>query len=277
MENSLMKNAILFALGIATISASSSMAQAKNICTLMMDSATSARLFMQGDCNSQVTPASTFKIALAAIGYDAGVLKDAHTPILAFHPGYVDWGGENWKQPTDPTRWLKYSVVWYSQQITKQLGVAKFADYVKRIGYGNADVSGDPGKANGLERAWIASSLKISPLEQADFLIRLLNGTLPLSRAAMEKTISIVETMDEKPDGWTIHGKTGSAFPRRADGSFDRAKSWGWYVGWAGKNGHRIVFARLIKDQRIEKISAGIRARDSLFKDMPGLLKPSSE
>lgn len=228
---------------------------------------------MQGDCNRRVTPASTFKIALAVLGFDSGVLKDAHTPVLAFHEGYPDWGGDNWKQPTDPTRWLKYSVVWYSQQMTRQLGAEKFADDVKRLGYGNADVSGDPGKANGLERAWIASSLKISPVEQVGFVTRLLNGTLPVSRQAMENTIAIVETLDEKPNGWTIHGKTGAAYPRNADGSFDRAKSWGWYVGWAEKNGRRIVFARLIQDEKIETTTAGVRARQSLLKDMPELLK----
>nr|WP_230987056.1 class D beta-lactamase [Allorhizobium terrae] len=277
MEKIMMKNATLVAIGFATLTASASMAQAKNLCTLIMDSATSTQLFMQGDCNSRVTPASTFKIALAAIGYDTGVLKDAHAPTLNFQPGYPDWGGENWKQPTDPTRWLKYSVVWYSQQITHQLGAAKFADYVKRIDYGNADVNGDPGKNNGLERAWIASSLQISPMEQANFLTRLLNFKLPLSKSAMEKTIAIVETQDKKPDGWTIQGKTGMAYPRGADGSFDYARSWGWYVGWGEKDGRRIVFVRLIKDEKREKISAGIRARDSLLQDLPALLKQQSD
>jgi beta-lactamase class D len=40
---------------------------------------------------------------------------------LAFKEGDPDWGGDNWRQPTDPTRWLKYSVVWYSQRITHAL------------------------------------------------------------------------------------------------------------------------------------------------------------
>lgn len=152
------------------------------------------------------------------------------------------------------------------------MGAEKFANDVKRLGYGNADATGDPGKANGLERAWIASSLKISPVEQADFITRLLKGTLPVSHSAMEKTIAIVETLDEKPSGWTIHGKTGSAFRLRADGSFDRAKSWGWYVGWAEKNGHHIVFVRLIHEEKIENTPAGIRARQSLLNEMPQIL-----
>lgn len=268
-----MKNAVRFVASLTLIFTGASMANAKTLCTLVLDSKTSTPLIMQGDCDSRVTPASTFKIGLAAMGFNEGILKDAHNPTFPFREGYPDWGGDNWKQPTDPTRWLKYSVVWYSQQITHRLGKAKFADYVKRFHYGNADVSGDPGKNNGLERAWIASSLKISPMEEAGFLSRLLNGTLPISPEATAKTIALVETLPEKPNGWTIQGKTGSAFPRRADGSFDQAKSWGWYVGWAEKDGRRLVFARLIQDEKIENPTAGVRARDSLVQDLPGILK----
>jgi beta-lactamase class D len=100
------------------------------------------------------------------MGFDSGFLNDEHDPTLPFREGYVDWGGDVWKQPTDAVRWLKYSVVWFSQRITSALGEEKLRDYAMRFGYGNADFSGDPGKNNGLERAWIGSSLKISPLEQ---------------------------------------------------------------------------------------------------------------
>lgn len=268
-----MKNAVRFLASLVVIFSGAGVANAKTLCTLVIDSKTATPLIMQGDCDSRVTPASTFKIGLAAIGYNEGILKDAHNPILPFRDGYPDWGGENWKQPTDPSRWLKYSVVWYSQQITHRLGKEKLVDYLKRFHYGNADVSGDPGKDNGLDRAWITSSLKISPREEVDFLSRLLNGTLPISSEATAKTIAVVETLPDKPNGWTIHGKTGAAFPRQPDGSFDQAKSWGWYVGWAEKNGRRLVFARLIQDEKLQNPTAGVRARDSLLKDMPAILK----
>ena len=76
-------------------------------------------------------------------------------PVLDYREGDPDWGGEEWKQPTDPTRWLKYSVVWYSQRITHALGAERLTAYANAFSYGNADFSGDPGKNNGLERAWI--------------------------------------------------------------------------------------------------------------------------
>ncbi len=176
-------------------------------------------------------------------------------PSLPFKKGYADWGGEEWRQPTDPERWLKYSVVWYSQHIARDLGADELTRYGKGFGYGNADFSGDPGKNNGLERSWISSSLKISPVEQVAFLRRLVNGALPVKPDAVEKTRAVVERFDAG-DGWMLQGKTGSAFPRKADGTLDRAAGWGWFVGWAEKDGRRYVFARLDQDEKRERFPA---------------------
>ncbi len=151
----------------------------KTLCTVIADAASGKLLTEQGDCRTRVTPASTFKIPLAVMGFDAGILQDAHAPTLPFRAGYADWGGDNWKQPTDPARWMQYSVVWYSRVITHQLGTQRLENYAKDFGFGNADFSGDPGQNNGLDRAWIISSLKISPLEQIAFLTRLVNRQLP--------------------------------------------------------------------------------------------------
>lgn len=245
-------------------------AAAKTLCTIVA-TPDGRTVLEHGDCASRVTPASTFKVALAVMGFDAGFLKGPHDPVLPFKEGYVAWRPE-WKQPTDPTRWLKYSVVWYSQQITHALGADKLHRYGTAFDYGNADFSGDPGQDNGLDRSWIASSLQISPREQAAFLSKLVAGTLPVSRAAMEMTRASVETR-EAEDGWTVHGKTGAAFPRRADGEFDRARGWGWYVGWAEKDGTTYVFARLTRDEAANKVPAGFRARDALLADWPELAK----
>ena len=248
-------------------------AQAKVICTIAADAGTGRTLIEQGDCATRVTPASTFKIALAAMGYDAGFLKDEHDPTLPFKDGYVDWGGAAWRQPTDPVRWLKYSVVWFSQQVTHALGARTLHGYAVKFGYGNADFSGDPGRDNGLERAWIGSSLKISPREQIAFLTRLVDRRLPVDAHALDMTLNIVEQR-EIEDGWTVHGKTGMAYPRKPPGYVsDETHPWGWYVGWAEKNGRTIVFARLAQRDRAMPGSAGNDTRDALLAELPGLLR----
>ncbi len=261
----------LFSLGILGAAGVFQAAEAKTICTIVADAATGATLVEEGNCQERYTPASTFKVPLSLMGYDAGFLKDAHAPSLPFREGYPDWGGENWTQTTDPTRWMKYSVVWFSQVMAQSLGEPTLHDYAVKFDYGNADFSGDPGKNNGLERAWISSSLKISPREQVAFLRKLVNRTLPVSAHATDMTMKIVETT-VLPDGWTAQGKTGMAYPRKPDGQFDYDHPWGWYVGWATKGERTLVFARLVQEETRQKGSAGARVRDGLFKELPAMV-----
>lgn len=251
-------------LGAVLTALAVSPARAAIVCTVIADARTGTVLVNEGRCADRVTPASTFKIALAAMGYDSGFLLDAGNPVLPFRPGYPDWGGAAWRRPTDPAAWMRHSVVWYSQQITRALGAERLRGYGQGFAYGNADFSGDAGKNNALERAWISSSLAISPVEQTVFLRRLIAGQLPISPDAAAKTMAIVESSDT-PGSWRIAGKTGAAYPRNADGTFDRARMWGWYVGWVSKGDVTLVFARLAQDEQREKRSAGLRARDELL------------
>ena len=244
---------------------------AATLCTLLADAKSGDILLQQGSCEQRYTPASTFKIPLSVMGFDSGFLQSEHQPTLPYRNGYVDWGGDNWKQPTDPVRWLKYSVVWYSQQIAQALGEERLGRYADAFGYGNADFSGDPGKHNGLERAWIASSLQVSPLEQLAFLRKLVNLELPVSKRAQELTMKIVET-SAAADGWQAHGKTGMAYPRKADGEFDEEHPYGWYVGWANKGERSLVFVRLIQDDKKEPGTAGVRSRAAFLEELPALL-----
>lgn len=245
-------------------------ARATTLCTIVAEAVSGAVLLEEGDCAARATPASTFKVTLAAMGFDAGVLVDQHGPVLEFREGYPDWGGEAWRQPADPARWMEHSVVWYSQQVAKALGAPTLERYAKAFDYGNADFSGDPGKDNALERAWISSSLQASPREQVRFLSRLVTGQLPVSSHARAMTMAIVQS---QPAGeWTIWGKTGSAYPRLADGSFDRAHGWGWYVGWAVRGDTTLVFARLTQNDGTISGHGGNWTRETVLADWPQLV-----
>ncbi|HWV20068.1 MAG TPA: class D beta-lactamase [Devosia sp.] len=259
------------AAALAGVFALSVPAEARDICTLIADPATRTVLHQEGDCETRVTPASTFKVALAVMAYDAGIITSAHEPKLPFKQGYADWMGASWRQDTDPAMWMANSTVWYSQRLAEMLGAEGLTAYGRKFAYGNADFAGDPGKDNGLERSWISSSLKISPLEQAGFVAALVDGKLPVSPAAMAGAMELVQ-QGGTSDGWVLQGKTGSAYPRQADGNFDRARGWGWYVGWADKDGQRLVFVRLAQDEKRHSVSGGLRARDKLLADWAGLM-----
>jgi beta-lactamase class D len=244
---------------------------AKVVCTAVADAATGKLLKQEGACDQRVTAASTFKIAISLMGYDAGFLTNEHLPALPFHDGYPVWD-PSWQATTDPTTWIKNSVVWFSQQTTEWLGEERFRSYVTAFRYGNEDISGDPGKHNGLTHAWLSSSLRISPLEQLIFLEKIVNRRLPVSAHAFDMT-SRITAITLLPNGWDVHGKTGTGSPRKADGSEDEDHAYGWFVGWASKGGRTLVFARLIQDERQQSPRAGLRARAAFLAEAPALLE----
>jgi beta-lactamase class D len=246
-------------------------AHAGVLCTVIADAGTRKVLMREGGgCNKRITAASTFKIAISLMGYDAGFLIDEHTPALPFREGYPDWLPE-WRRTTDPAGWIKYSVVWFSQQVTASVGERRFQHYVSAFHYGNEDVSGNPGKHDGLAEAWLSSSLKISPLEQVSFLEKVVNRQLPVRAKAYDMTSRITE-IAVLPNGWDVHGKTGSGTPKKADGTDDEDHGYGWFVGWAMKDGRTVVFARLIQDDKKEPVRAGLRARADFLAAAPALL-----
>lgn len=185
----------------------------------------------------RLSPCSTFKIPLAVMGFDAGIFVDEHTPKWA-PESIVDTWRPEWKEPCTPKRWLKYSCVWYSKRLTRQLGKTAFQNYVDAFSYGNRDLSGDPGKNNGLTQAWLSSSLKISPQEQIRFLQKLVAGRLPASARAQDLAKKSMDSED-LPNGWTVYSKTGAGFYNDSQG---HEREIGWVVGWLEKGPRRLIF-----------------------------------
>ena len=244
--------------------------QAPFSCTVLVDAASGQQLSREGHCDERVTPASTFNIPVALMGFDSGILQGEHAPVLPFkagYPGYVP----SWRAPTDPASWLHNSVLWYAQQVTAGLGAARFQHYVDRFGYGNLDLGGDPGKDNGLSQSWVGSSLRISPLEQVRFLRKVANRELPLSAHAYAETFRIMPRQ-MLANGWEVLGKTGTAPALLPDGGDDATRQYGWYVGWASKNGRTVVFARLVLDARQDVAMGGPRARETVLRELPARL-----
>jgi beta-lactamase class D len=67
-----------------------------------------------------------------------------------------------------------------------------------------------------------------------------------VSAHAYDMTARLLEG-ETLANGWEVHGKTGTAPARLADGSADEAQDIGWFVGWANKDGRTLVFARLLQ------------------------------
>ncbi|WP_117195453.1 class D beta-lactamase [Rhizobium terrae] len=234
-------------------------------CTVIIDEQSGDTLYREGTCDQGFYPQSTFKLPLAMMGYDAGILTDAQNPRWKYQAKFG--GPERVKKDVDPLIWEKDSIVWYSQELTRKLGAKAFADYVKRFGYGNTDVSG------GLMEAWLMSSLKISADQQVQFIRRFLTGRLPISENAVDMTLAVIPHFPAA-DGWDIQGKTGSGWLRDKAGKTDYDRPLGWFVGWAMKDDRRVIFARLLVDtKRYKGDPISFVVRDGLIKDFPKLVE----
>ena len=140
------------------------------LCTLILRAVDGATILQDGaHCDTRYSPASTFKLPLALIGFDTGHLSAPEAPLIPYDPA-INATMQAWRAPTSPRRWLRYSVVWYSQWLTARLGMADFQSHIDALAYGNRDLSGDPAARTACRHAWLSSSLKISPREQLAFL-----------------------------------------------------------------------------------------------------------
>ena len=190
-------------------------------------------------CNQRIAPDSTFKLPLSLMAFNEGII----TQNTVFK-----WNGKkgllpDWNQNQTPATWLKYSVVWVSQQLTVQLGSDRIQHYLTDFHYGNQDFSGDPGKHNGLTHAWLTSSLKISAVEQLNFLNALLKDELALSSGAVENTQKNLY-QGTLANGFAYYGKTGSGVHKTT-----KLRD-GWFVGYIEQGTQRYIFVSNLTDKK---------------------------
>lgn len=193
-----------------------------------------------GDVDKRVSPCSTFKIALSLMGYDLGILKDENTPSWNYEEGYDDYLPQ-WKQSQTPQTWMKYSCVWYSKLLFKEIGTSRFQEYLSLFNYGNQDGSGLPA-------SWLSSTLKISAKEQVLFLENFINSKLPVSQYAIDKTKQLLYS--EECDGFKLYGKTGAN------------QSIGWFIGYIEKNDQTFPFAYYIEGSNLDLSARIPRAKE---------------
>jgi beta-lactamase class D len=173
-------------------------------------------------------PASTFKICNSLIGLETGVIKDQHFVI--------PWDSvkrqvPNWNSNHDFRTAFKNSTVWYYQELARRVGAERMKYWLDKTGYGNTDTSG------GIDKFWLSGGLRITPLQQIDFLKRLHDNMLPFSQRSMDivKNIMIArDTLD-----YVVRAKTGWGMQDNRD--------IGWYTGYLETVDNVYYFANCIQ------------------------------
>jgi len=240
------------------------------VCMIVKDVASGRTLLREGPCADRYSPCSSFKFAIAVMGFDAGILTGPHSPAIKYLPEFENaYDPPTAHKDADPSIWLRDSIVWYSQQIATTLGKERFAAYVKQFRYGNEDVSGTPAE-DGLTHAWLMNSLAISADEQAGFVSDFLNERLGVSSDAYRLTR---ETLPSYPaeGGWTIRGKSGSGWLKNEGGQIDKSRPQGWFVGWGERQGRTVLFVRLQVGVEASSTPGGTLARNFMLQNLAAL------
>lgn len=190
-------------------------------------------------CAQRTSPCSTFKVPLALMAIDAGILEDETSPMK--------WDGtkarrDEWNRDQTAATWMQNSVVWFSQRLTPQLGMEKVKSYLSRFDFGNQDMSG------GLTTAWLESSLQVSPDEQLRFWQKFWREELPVSKNAFDVTKKLT-FVAESPSGWVLHGKTGSGGVSKGGPNQDPVLWLGWFVGHVARGDREYVFVTSYTDR----------------------------
>ncbi|HYI70764.1 MAG TPA: penicillin-binding transpeptidase domain-containing protein [Skermanella sp.] len=197
-------------------------------------------------------PASTFKIPMALIALETGVVKDAHKDVLP-------WNGVDWIVPAcnaDQTlaSALARSCVPIFAELGRKVGDERLNASLKALGYGNQDASGG-------YPYWLNGNLRISALEQIAFIDKLRLGDLPVSPEHMA-TVRDITTI-ESTDGAVIHAKTGWADSPEPD--------IGWVTGWVERGGNAWLFALNLDVTTKEHVPARLAIAKAALKEVGAL------
>lgn len=240
-------------------------ARAAEECFIVAEAKTGRVVAKQGLCAARHSPASTFDIPLALIGFDAGILKSEREPQISPPAGVA--GGA-----VTPRQWITQQVDWYGQAVARQLGAERLAGTLKAFAYGNENLAGDPARQEDFTYSWLSASLAISPREQVDFLRRMLNGTLPVSADAVGRTATLLR-QPETPAGFELYGTKGTGYLRLADAALDRTRPLGWFMGWVEKGPETYVFVRFMSMDVPASEPLGERARRQTLSSLGAILQ----
>lgn len=186
-------------------------------------------VYNSNQLNQPYTPASTFKIPNSLIALETGVAKNEDFTLTW---DSVNRDNPNWNRNTNLKEAFKNSTVWYYQELARRVGQNDMKKWLDSLHLGNADTSG------GIDQFWLNGSLRITPMQQIEFLKNLHNDKLPFKKSNMDivKNIMLVN----KTDNYSIYAKTGWG---EQDSLFI-----GWYVGFIETDDNVYYFVNCIQN-----------------------------
>ena len=178
----------------------------------------------------RLIPASTFKILNSLVALETGVVASDST-VLPWDSIVRERKEIN--RDLDLRSAFQLSAVPHFQGIARTIGPERMRRFMDAVPYGNRDISG------GIDRFWLEGGLRISPIEQVEFLARLYRDELPFSprtQAAVKRIMLVEQT-----PAYTLRAKTGLATVPGGEV--------GWWVGWVERGEDVFVFATALESE----------------------------
>lgn len=184
--------------------------------------------YNEEECNIRYSPNSTFKIVATLEGLKYSVVESESSTM---HYNGQKYPFESWEKNLNLKEAFQNSCVWYYRQLIDGVGQKNIGADLKKINYGNCDVSQWQGSGAGptedTNGFWLGSSLEISPVEMVNVIADIFEGKTEYDA----NHISILKNiMESEVTG--IYGKTGTGRDNSA-----------WYTGFYESNGDKIYFA----------------------------------
>lgn len=200
-------------------------------------------------------PASTFKIINSLIALETAVIKDEDETIK--------WDGKErfakiWNQDHNLRSGIKYSVVWFYQELARRIGEERMQYYIDSVGYGNQDIRG------GIDLFWLNGNIRITMQQQVEFLKKLYKNDLPFSQRSMDIVKDIM--IHTKTEDYILRAKTGWA--ARIEPNI------GWFVGYLERKDNVYFFVNNIDINNNEDLKARKKITMQILKKL-NLIRPN--
>ncbi|MBI4535164.1 MAG: class D beta-lactamase [Ignavibacteriae bacterium] len=193
--------------------------------------------------NRRFSPFSTFKIPNSVIALETGVVGEIDEVVPWDTTRYPreEWWPAQWIGKHTLRSAIKFSVVPIYRTIASRVGPDRMRQYIDDFEYGNRDIS------SGIDNFWLNGSLRISAMEQIEFLREFYNYWLAVSPTSIDEVKKIL--IQEKTENYVLSAKTGGG-----DKSEQGGKAFGWYVGYVERDGNVFYFALNIEAESFSEI-----------------------
>jgi beta-lactamase class D len=194
--------------------------------TMVIVSLHSGKTFIHDESRAsrRLPAASTFKIlnTLIALEERAVAGKEEVVRWDGHRYDYPEWNRDQTLESA-----FRASCVWYYQELARRVGAGKYREYVGKCSYGELEEPFD-----GM-RFWLDGSLRISAIEQVEFLRKVFCRELPFRATSFDTLREIMVVGNTR--AYTLRAKTGWA--TAGDPQI------GWYVGYVETAGEVWFFA----------------------------------